>query len=451
MRRNSWLLLALAAASVLGLSTTSEPLRWLAGYVRIDTSNPPGREHRASAYLAAILHREGIATRLHVSPEGRINLVARLAASGEPEGEALVLLHHIDTVPAADAQWLLDPWAATVVDGALWGRGALDDKSLGVAHLAAFLALHRTDAPLARDVVLVATADEESGGGQGLAWLLESEPELVAEAGAVLTEGGANRARDGEPLWWGIEVTQKRPLWIEARTQGRGGHGSRVDHYSATALLIRALDRVLAREPRLRVTPAARDYLAALAPLHGEPLRSAWADIAAAAHSGRLEAHLPPGLAGLFLDSVQVTVLQAGSRTNVAPPEARAQLDVRLLPATDRHAFLAELRQTLGPDVEIEVLLSAPPAPPAPTGHWGYTCVRDVLGDTAPVVPAFIAGVTDARHFRERGVPAYGVSPFAVGGADMLGVHAPNERISVAAFEQGVDRMVEIVLRCATV
>lgn len=475
MRRLSSLLVVAAATGLLGLGTASEPLRWLAGYVHIDTSNPPGREHRASAYLAAILHREGIPTRLHVSPQGRVNLVARLEAARPPRNEergtrnerpgpapegasperedhdgALVLLHHMDTVPALDAQWLLDPWAATVVDGALWGRGALDDKSLGIAHLAAFLALHRSGAPLARDVVLVATADEESGGGQGLAWLLESEPELADRAGAVLTEGGANRARDGKPLWWGVEVTQKRPLWIEARTEGRAGHGSRFDPYSATALLIRGLDRVLARAPRLRVTPAARNYLAALAPLHGEPLRSVWADAAAAARDGRLEKHLPGGLAGLLVDSVQVTVLRAGERTNVTPAEARARLDVRLLPDTDRHAFLAQLRATLGPDVAVEVLLSAPPAPPSPTGHWAYACVREVLKKSAPVVPAFITGVTDARLFRQREVPAYGVSPFALGGADMLGVHAPNERIPVAAFEQGVDRMVEIVRRCAT-
>lgn len=143
-------------------------------------------------------------------------------------------------------------------------------------------------------------------------------------------------------------------------------------------------------------------------------------------------------------------MLRAGERTNVTPAEARARLDVRLLPDTDQHAFLDELRTTLGPDAAVEVLLSAPPVPPSPTEHWAYACVREVLQESAPVVPAFIAGVTDARHFRQREVPAYGVSPFALGGADMLGVHAPNERIPVAAFEQGVDRMVEIVRRCAT-
>ncbi|MGH9381716.1 MAG: M20/M25/M40 family metallo-hydrolase [Thermoanaerobaculia bacterium] len=479
MRRFSRLLLAAAAVGALGQTTPSEPLRWLAGYVRIDTSNPPGHEHRAAAYLAAILQGEGIPTRLYESPEGRVSLVARLPrrsrttlppgyeirhaetevpgpgdADAPPgldtRGGALVLLHHMDTVPAAHAQWMLDPWAATLADGALWGRGALDAKSLGVAHLAAFLELHRSRAPLVRDVVLMATADEESGGTQGLAWLLESQPELAEQTAAVLTEGGANRARGGKPLWWGIEVTQKRPLWLEARTRGRGGHAAAFDHYSATALLVRALDRVVEREPRLRVTPAAKSYLAALAPMHGEPMRSVWADVEAAARNDRLEDHLPRGMAGLFLDSVQVTMLEAGTRVNVTPPEALARLDARLLPDTDSRAFLGELRATLGPDVELEVLLDAPAAPASPTGHWAYACVRDVLDDSAPVVPAFIAGVTDARHFRARGVPAYGVSPFALGGADMLSVHAADERIAVAAFEQGVDRMVEIVRRCAT-
>jgi acetylornithine deacetylase/succinyl-diaminopimelate desuccinylase-like protein len=441
-------LLALAAA-LLALTPAaaaspppSEAVRWLQGYVRLDTANPPGREVAAAVYLARLLHREGIPTQLLFTGEGRASLYARLP--GERHDDALLLLHHLDVV-APGPGWTVGPWSGELRDGSLWGRGAIDVKSLGVAHLAAFVDLARSGARLSRDVVFLAVADEENGGLQGTAWLLEHHPELFAGVGAVLGEGGANRIVNGRLLWWGVETAQKRPLWLRVSAQGRGGHGSGLNPQSAVHRLTLALARVLQLPPRFRVTQAARDYLGALAP--GEPpaYRRSFADLDAYIAPDGPRGPMPPGLANLFLDTVQVTVLRAGDRINVIPDEAEALLDVRMLPDTDGDALLARLRAALGDRVECEVVLTSPPSPPSPAGGETFEAFRAVLGTEAPAVPAFIAGFTDSRYFRERGVAAYGLSPFALEGEILRGIHGPDERIPLAEFDRGVERMRRLV------
>ena len=433
-----------------------EPARWLRDYIRIDTTNPPGAERRAAGYLAGILHREGIPTRLLVSPEGRTSLYARLWSehrAGRPRSGrgagAPVLLHHLDVVPPGPG-WSVDPFAGEVRGGRLYGRGALDIKSLGIAQLVAFLELRRSGVPLLRDVIYLAVADEETGGRQGLGWILERHGELLGEVGAALGEGGANRTVNGRALWAGIEVAQKRPLWLRVTASGRRGHGSGLNPASANHQLVQGLARALELPARWRVTEAARLYLGALAPLHNEKYRRIFSDLDRYIGESGPAADLLPGLANLFLDTFQVTVLGGGEKINVIPGEAAAEVDVRLLPDTDGDAYLARVREALGDRLRTDVLLTSPPVPPSPIDHPVYRAVARVLDDTAPVVPAFIPGFTDSRWFRERGVPAYGVSPFFLEPQDFLGIHGPDESIPLAELGRGVERMTRIVAECAT-
>jgi acetylornithine deacetylase/succinyl-diaminopimelate desuccinylase-like protein len=442
----SLILVALLAAGSAGAASTpppsGDPVGWLQGYLRIDTTNPPGNEAAAAAYLARILHRHGVATHTYVTAEGRASLAARL--EGRTDGEGLLLLHHLDVVAPGDG-WAREPFSGDLVAGELWGRGALDVKSLGIAHLAAFLALADAPAPPERDVVFLAVADEENGGVAGTRWLLEHHPEVFAGVGAVFGEGGANRVAGGEIAWWGVEVAQKRPLWLEVRARGRGGHASGINPYSASHRLIRALDDLLERPPRWQVSEPVRRYLAALAPLHEGIMRSNFEDPDAWVGPDGPRRPMLPGQPNLFLDTVQVTQLAAAERINVIADEATARLDVRLLPDTDAGAFLAEVRRVLGPEIEVEVLLSSAPAPPSPTDHPAYRAAAAVLGAEAAVAPAFIAGFTDSRYFRERGMAAYGLSPFALEGEVLGGIHGPDERIPVAELERGIARMERIV------
>ncbi len=430
----------------------SEAARWLRAYLRIDTTDPPGHEERGAAYLADLLHREGIATTTLVSPEGRTSLYARLRASpsaGTPPAGPLILLHHIDVVPAGP-DWTTEPFAGIEKNGRLWGRGALDIKSLGIAQLAALIDLHRRGVPLARDVIFLAVADEERGGRQGVGWLLVRHPELFTGAAGVLGEGGANRTINGRALWAGIEVAQKRPLWLRISASGRPGHASGLNPSSATHQLILGLSRVLQLPFRWKVTRAARLYLGALAPLHNAKYRRIFTHLDEVIREDGPTEDFIPGLANLFLDTFQVTVLRSGEKINVIPAEATARVDARLLPETDGQAFLARIEEALGDQLHVEVLLTSPPVPPSPVDDPIYRAVSRVLSKTAPVVPAFIAGFTDSRYFRERGIPAYGVSPFFLEPQDFLGIHGPDESIPLDEFDRGVERMERIVEACAT-
>ncbi len=424
----------------------SEPARWLQQYLRIDTTNPPGREHLAASFLAGILHREGISTRLLVSPQGRTSLWARLSAhpsktAQKSGGRAIVLLHHMDVVPAGPG-WSVAPFAGEIRDGRLWGRGAVDDKSLGIAQLAAFVDLKRRGVPLERDVIYLAVADEENGGGQGVAWMMDRHSELFRGVEGVVGEGGRSQlSGDGRILWWGIEVAQKRPLWLRVTTFGRGGHGSGLNPGSANHQLVQALSRLLQKPTRWRITPAARAYMHAIAPFHQGRLRRALSEIDRVVAPTGPKEFLLPGMANLFINSVQVTVLDGGEKINVIPGEARALLDVRLLPDTDNEVFLGEIRKTLGGDCTVEVLVTSPPAPPSPAAGQVWTALSQALGASGPVVPTFVPGFTDSRFFRERGIPAYGITPFALSGEDMRGIHGADERIPLAELDRGVERM----------
>jgi len=433
--------------------TGDEAVDWLLGYLRIDTSNPPGNESAAAAYLAAILHAEGIPTRLLVTPSGRANLFAKLS-SPRPSGGALVLLHHMDVVPPGDA-WTRRPFAAEIADGRIWGRGAIDAKSLGISHLAALVALKREGVALDRDLIFLAVADEETGGAHGAQWLWEQHGDLFAGVAGVLNEGGSNRVAGQRLFWWGVEVAQKRPLWLRISTEGRGGHGSTYNPASATHQLVASLSNLFREVPQLRVTPAAKDYFGALSRFHGDAfgqvfgsgdLETVERQFARMREEGRTGEVLMPGMTAFFQDTIQITALETPtSSINVVPQQASALVDVRLLPDTPVEDLLKRMRKAMGRNPSIEVLLSSPPTPPSPTDSEIYRSLERSLAADAPIVPSFITGTTDSRYFRERGVPAYGFSPFVLSGDEVRGIHGPDESIPLARFRDGLAVMKRVV------
>ncbi|RMH22246.1 MAG: M20/M25/M40 family metallo-hydrolase [Acidobacteria bacterium] len=291
----------------------------------------------------------------------------------------------------------------------------------------------------------MAVADEEAGGEQGAGWLLDAHPELFAGAGGVLGEGGANRVVLDRLVFWGIEVDQKRPLWLRVSSRGRGAHASMPFTDTATHTLITALARLIERPPAIRVGPTVRRYLGAMAEIEGGAMRSLFHRLDDVVASGEAMSTLPPSWLMVLVDSLQVTRLEAASSINVIAPLARAWIDARLLPDSDADAVLAEVRRTLGDRLEVEVLLASPPAPPSPIDHPLYQALRRVLGVRAPVVPAVVAGITDARYFRQRGIATYGFNPFTLESQEMRGVHALDEAIPLDELERGVEVMSRVV------
>ena len=210
-------------------------------YLRIDTSNPPGNETDGAKFLQQLLAKEGIESRLLGSDPKRQSLYARLK-SGSSE-KALVLLHHIDVVPPIVAEWTKPPFSGLQSNGYIWGRGALDIKSLGIAELMAMIELKRRGVPLKRDIIYLAVADEELGGLHGCKEVLEKYPELFANAGFVLNEGGYNETIVDKVTFWGIETQQKVPLFLRVNAKGWGGHSaSPPEDGGPIAKLVRALE-----------------------------------------------------------------------------------------------------------------------------------------------------------------------------------------------------------------
>jgi acetylornithine deacetylase/succinyl-diaminopimelate desuccinylase-like protein len=420
-------------------------------YLRINTTNPPGNEDQTMRFFARILADEGIPFDTASSAPGRGNVWARLKGGREP---ALVLLHHMDVVPADPRYWTVDPFAATEKDGMVYARGALDTKTLGIMELEAFLALHRLKVPLARDVIFMATADEEAGGTFGAGWVVTHHAEAFAGAGLLLNEGGDGTEADGRKEF-GVEITQKVPLWLELVSTGKPGHGSVPPVSSAVDRLVRALERLRTHEFAPRIVPVVDAYFKALAATAGPEWKGAYTDIAKASADPNTLLRLQldhPGLAALTRNTCAITILRGSDKINVIPPEARAQLDCRLLPDQDPGAFIGEVEAVLDdPGIKVEKLLGFTPAISG-TDTPLYRAIVDVTRRHFPdanIVPAVSTGFTDSHFFRDRGIASYGFAPILIPEQDEAGVHGNNERLSLDNIRRGTAMVLEIVLAVA--
>jgi acetylornithine deacetylase/succinyl-diaminopimelate desuccinylase-like protein len=423
-------------------------------YLRINTTNPPGNEVETMRWFARILQQEGIPFDTASSAPGRGNIWARLKGGNQP---ALVLLHHMDVVPADPKYWSNDPFTATTITGAspkdslIVGRGALDTKTLGIVQLEAFLAMHRAKVPLERDVIFIATADEEAGGNFGAGWLVKNHPETFKGAGLLLNEGGDGTLGTDGTMQFAIEVTQKTPLWLKLTSVGKPGHGSTPPPASAVNRLVRALDRLQNYEFAPRVIPAVKAYLAAIAPSAPAKWRDGFADPAKLIgdHNTLMELQIEqPGIAGLLRNTCSITMLQASNKINVVPPEAQAQIDCRLLPDQDREAFMREFAAAINdPSINVETIIGFSAAV-SPTTSPLYRSITDVVRRNYPaasIAPSVSTGFTDSHWFRDLGIASFGFSPFLIPESDEGGVHGNNERISVENIRKGTAMMLELV------
>ena len=414
----------------------------LSRYITVDTSNPPGNEEAAALFLADILHREGLETHLYRAAPGRANLSARLPGDGSKR--ALILLNHTDVVPAEPPFWEEPPFAGTVRDGVIWGRGTLDMKGMAVMELMTFLLLKRHGIPLKRDVVFLALADEEMGSEVGVEWMDRHHPEVM-DAEYVLNEGGYGFTEllgTRRPIF-NCSIGEKGPLWLKLRAQGAPGHGSVPHDDNSLERLVRALYRVKGWEHPITVLPETELYLRGLC--EGGLLAEMPDEKALA-----LAAQADPVVRAVLTNTVSVTTCSAGYKHNVIPAESEATLDCRLLPGQPAQAFVEELRGIIDdPKVEIqEVYRSQTLSSPVQTEL--FSVVEDEIRErvqNALVLPAISPGFTDSRIFRQRGVVAYGFMPVLLEPLEAATIHGHNERISVENLRLGTQVLFEIALR----
>jgi acetylornithine deacetylase/succinyl-diaminopimelate desuccinylase-like protein len=426
----------------------------LGQYIRVRTVNPPGHETEGAKWLQQVLAEEGIAAEIFESSPGRGNLYARLPGNGTKR--PLVLLSHIDVVPVTDSAWTVRPWSGETRHGAVWGRGALDMKGTAIVELMAMIALKRRGVPLSRDVILVANADEETN-STGAEWFVREKKALLRNAEFLLNEGGHNRLNAaGRTEYYGIGVTEKVPYWLRIIARGSPGHGSIPRPDNAAARIARALGRIAAWRAPVRLTAPAERYFRDLATRESDPLRRRWlADPAAAL---RDTAGLRFFTSNLYYDAIlrntlTITVLRGSDKTNVIPPEASAELDVRLLPGERPSDFVGQLRRVIADSlVEIVPLRPERQATASPLDGPMIEAIREAVQAMEPgalITTPMLAGYTDSYYYRALGIAAYGISPFRLSEEDSRTVHGNDERVTVENLRFGVEFMYRIVERVA--
>jgi len=311
--------------------------------------------------------------------------------------------------------------------------------------------LHRNHVPLRRDVIFLATADEEAGGDYGAGWVVKNRPEWIAGAQFLITEGARTMAdAAGEPLYFGVGIAEKTPAWLKLTAKGRAGHGSIPNPDSSTNHLVAALERLRTYRAPLQVTPAVEYALRTGAPYEPEPWRSRFADVRTFVQTpGAYEELLkrPVDLAKLE-NTVNITGLQGSVKVNIVPSAATALLDCRLLPGTTIQQWVQQIRKIIQDDsIAIDVVMNFPPTESKVETPLHATIERVVkrLYPSAGVIGSVSGGFTDSHFFREKGITSYGFMPFPMKGEDWLRVHGNNERIPVDGFTKGVRVVWEVV------
>lgn len=419
----------------------------LQDYIRVDTVNPPGNESRAVDFFASIFKREGIPYDTAESAPGRGNIRAWLKGGDKP---ALILLSHMDVVPANKADWDVDPFAGIIRNGYVYGRGALDMKSVGIVFLQTMVALHRAGKTMDRDVIFMGTADEEAGGEYGAGWVVKNRPRWFDGAGMLLTEGGGGTSYNNQRVF-SIEVAQKIPLWLRLTAVDEPGHGASPRVTSAPGRLIAALTRLQNHPFPTHIVPSVDEYFRELAGLQEDEWRDAYANIKAAIRDPefvlRLQLH-NHGHHALIRNTCSITRLHGSNKINVVPQEASAEIDCRLLPDQDPEKFLALIKTLIDdPQIKVDVLLSFSAAA-SPTGTPLYRAITRGIKKYYPravIIPGVSGGFTDSHYFRDLGIASYGFAPFLVSQEDEGTIHGNNERISVANLKQGVRMLMDIL------
>ena len=426
-----------------------EAVATLSRYIQIDTTNPPGNELKAAGFLKSILDKEGIDGRVFESAPGRANFYARLRGNGSKK--AVVLMHHMDVVPADAKSWQEPPFSGLVKGGEIWGRGSLDNKNGGVIGLMTLLALKRQGIALKGDVIFLGTADEEAGGLFGLSYLLEKHPDLFTNVGVVLNEGGGIRlGDDGRARLYSVGVAEKVPLWLKLTAPGTPGHAASPGGNQAVLKLVAALNRLSAYQSPIKVIPEVQKFYADSAPTAPANRREQYLDLRKALQDSTFAAEFLKERSNnaRVRNTISITGIKGSDKINVIPAEASAEVDVRLLPGEEPQAFINELRRVLADEsIKIEILLSrtAAASPIHPEALKVITDYAKANDPGAAVLFPVGSGFTDCHFFRAKGIPCLGFLPQRSTPSSEGLVHGVDERIPMERLASAIRAMYEIV------
>jgi len=428
----------------------------LQALLRIDTSNPPGNETPAAEYLAALLREGGLEPILDGPAPARRSVVARLRGSGE--SPPLLLHAHLDVVPADAHAWTHPPFSGEIHDGYLWGRGAIDMKHMAVMSALVLGRLSREGRRLRRDVIFAGVADEEAGCDNGSRFLVDNHPDWVRAEYAVGEAGGFTLHLGGRVIY-PVQVAEKGAVWMTLRAQGTPGHGSMPRDDNAVVRVAEAVARLGRARPRHRLSQAAAAYLDALAATQRFPRSVLLRQLKNPALAPWVLKLVPDrsaarAIGAVLSNTVAPTVLRAGSKTNVIPGEAEAEVDGRTVPGQTAADLVAEVRALVGEHIEVRVDRDMPPVE-TPARSPLLDAIRETLAVHHPgsvVVPTMIPGFTDAKQWSRLGARCYGFCPvrFPADGprfGDLF--HGHDERIPIEGLRWGVNALHDLVVRFA--
>jgi acetylornithine deacetylase/succinyl-diaminopimelate desuccinylase-like protein len=433
-----------------------EAVEVLRGYLRVDTMNPPGNETLGAEYLKAELAKDGIEAELHDFAPGRASLIARLKAT-TPSGEKpLCLLSHIDVVPAETDLWPKDkgPLSGALVDGMIWGRGALDMKGMGAVELQTFRWLVRKKVPLHRDVILLAVADEEVGEG-GMKLVTESLWSQL-DCGHVINEGGigVRGLLTENQTAFAISVGEKGILWLKITAEGEAGHGSTPTDTRAPPHLVAALEKLAARVAKPRIQPAMYELLRRVGEKNGGVPGFVMQHPALVDTFAMKKLLSKPTTRAGVTDTCQITGFEGkGSAPNVIPSQTSAIMDCRLLPGTTPKALQAELEALVKdvPGIKFEVLQAFDAGVSEMDDPFFDALARHAVEgrDDAVAGPVISPGYTDSILARAKGTRAYGFVPFDVTPEELATFHGRDERVSVKNVHKGLEILFKAVVDVA--
>jgi acetylornithine deacetylase/succinyl-diaminopimelate desuccinylase-like protein len=436
-----------------------EALSLCQALLRIDTTNPPGNERPAAQLLDRSLREVGYEPTLLESADQRANLVCRYKGKGTKP--PLLLTAHLDVVEASADRWRYPPFSGEIAEGCLWGRGAVDMKNMAAMSTAVMRQLARGRVELARDVIFAAVADEEAGCDYGSRWLVDNHAELV-EAEFALGEVGGFSLHLGKSTYYPVQVAEKGTCWIRARVTGEPGHGSLPRTESAVVKLGEALARLGKAKLPTHATATTREFFRQVAAHQPGLLRPLARGLVRPSLLDALIKRAPDntttrGIKAMISNTASPTVVAAGHKVNVIPEIAEFQIDGRTLPGQTDDDLLRELREVLGPGVELEIIRSAPPVVTEPYESELFDVIRAEVETREPgakVVPYLTPGYTDAKYFSQLGMRWYGFSPVKIDRdsgirfADLF--HGQNERVPVDGLRWGAEVLYAVVSKFCT-
>jgi acetylornithine deacetylase/succinyl-diaminopimelate desuccinylase-like protein len=421
------------------------PIDILRTLIRFDTTNPPGNEEACIGYVRELLEAAGLATTLLAKTPSRPNLIARLPGRGD--APPFVWQGHVDVVTTVNQKWSRDPFGAELIDGEVWGRGALDMKGGVAMMLAAVLRAKAAGLQPAGDIILTIMADEEAASDYGARFLVEEHAEHFAGARYAIGEGGGSAQNIFDHRFYPIMVAEKQVCWMQATLRGNGGHGSMPLRDGAMASLGKLLGALNAQRLPVHITPVTQQMISAIAETLPAPSDAALARLLDASQTNAaldaLDAQgvrAARGLDALLHNTVNATVIRASNKTNVIPSEIEVELDGRVLPGYTAADIQAEIRAIAGDDLELKVIRhDAVDGKPDMTL---YPLLADLIRQADPTgvpIPSMVGGFTDGRMFARLGIQNYGFLPqnlpadFSSAGM----VHGADERVPVETIEFG--------------